>query len=435
VASLCLHIILILTLCAEKYALQRHYSSQYTRVLLFPTIWTSLWFLVGRFGPLGDFISLTAVLVNWADFSQVASLGGRALLDFLMAISGTVLFELSDFPFETLSCSALLVDSTVENYEQHSMTSRKRQWISLLLHPLSIYTVIIAAVFTYGGAVVNIRSGSFYQVGYPDYIPPTKPVGCVVGASDNFPDVQSNHDIWFNSSLQLSNAGAQLIIWSETTTIVKDLAEEELFLNRTQQFAKTHNVYLGVTYILQEPIEQNKFVLADKEGKIGINYNKAHPVPLVENQPAGVSQLQFMDTKEFGRIGAGICFDFNFADFIKQASTHKVDVMLQPSWTWGPIGTYHQQGNMLRAVENGFTLFRCVSQGVSGIFEPTLNSVMTQKVASNNEENYLFYLPIQKRRDTLYGYVGDGFGWICVLGSVALLVSVYRKTQQHQLII
>lgn len=60
-----------------------------------------------------------------------------------------------------------------------------------------------------------------------------------------------------------------------------------------------------------------------------------------ELQPAGPKVLQYVDTEEFGRIGAGICFDYNFPDFIKQASTYKVDVMLQPSWTWGKTKNYY----------------------------------------------------------------------------------------------
>lgn len=96
----------------------------------------------------------------------------------------------------------------------------------------------------------------------------------------------------------------------------------------------------------------------------------------------------------------------------------------------GPIGTYHEQSNILRAVENGFTLFRCVSQGVSGIFEPTLNSVFNQKVASLNIEKYMFYLPLQKRVATLYGYTGFGFSYLCLLSTAFILVFVARKNNR-----
>jgi apolipoprotein N-acyltransferase len=102
----------------------------------------------------------------------------------------------------------------------------------------------------------------------------------------------------------------------------------------------------------------------------------------------------------------------------------------------GPIGTHHQQGNVFRAVENGFTLFRCVSQGVSGVFEPTLNGIFNQKVASLNVEQYLFYLPLQKRITTLYGCIGDSFSYLCLIGSVTLLAFVYRhRRKQSQIML
>lgn len=230
--------------------------------------------------------------------------------------------------------------------------------------------------------------------------------------------------------------------------------EEFEFLERAKKFASIHKVYLGVTYAAVDPVGQNKLVFITKEGNIGIDYNKAYPVPGVvskisyllqtvfckisflylyfkETQPAGPSILQYVDTEEFGRIGGGICFDYNFPHFISQASSLKVDLMLQPSWTWGPIGTYHQQTNTLRAVENGFTLFRCVSQGVSGIYEPTLNGIFNQKVASINAEHYIFSLPLQKRVATLYGYIGDSFSFICLAFSAVLLLLTYHSNKRR----
>lgn len=50
--------------------------------------------------------------------------------------------------------------------------------------------------------------------------------------------------------------------------------------------------------------------------------------------------MPFVDTPEFGRVGAAICFDFNFPSFMLQASKNKIDLMLQASWTWGKL-TYN----------------------------------------------------------------------------------------------
>lgn len=82
-------------------------------------------------------------------------------------------------------------------------------------------------------------------------------------------------------------------------------------------------------------------------------------------------------------------------------------------------------------MENGFTLFRCVSQGVSGIYEPTLNGLFNQKVASNNIEQYIFNLPLQKRISTLYGYIGETFACISIIASVALLCNAYRYSKKQ----
>ena len=45
----------------------------------------------------------------------------------------------------------------------------------------------------------------------------------------------------------------------------------------------------------------------------------------------------------------------------------QVDLLLQPSWTWGAILTRHMEGDSVRAVENGFSIFRCSSEGESGV--------------------------------------------------------------------
>ncbi|KAL7328224.1 hypothetical protein PS15p_206527 [Mucor circinelloides] len=436
-ASMIIHLLLLVILFAERYVLSRSHCI-WTRVLLLPCLWTGLWMLNARYGPIGDYPSMSTAMVTWPDFAQIASLGGRPLIDFLVALFGTSILEIGSLPLQCLSShDGLLQDVSIsanansndigEESNQNTIPLRKRQYISLLVHPVTIFAGIMALVLTYGGARVNIHPGSFYQTSYPKYIPKTEQVGCVVGPGSDFPDLQTQQDIWFNHSTSLVEAGAKLIIWSELTTSVKDMDDEFDFLEKAKKFASVHKVYLGVTYAAVDPVGQNKFVFITKQGEIAIDYNKANPVPGVETQPAGPAKLQYVDTEEFGRVSGGICFDFNFPQFISQSSSLNVDLMLQPSWTWGPIGTYHQQTNTLRAVENGFTLFRCVSQGVSGIYEPTLNGVFNQKVASINVEHYLFSLPLQKRVATLYGYIGDSFSVLCLVFSAAILVSVYRK--------
>lgn len=76
-------------------------------------------------------------------------------------------------------------------------------------------------------------------------------------------------------------AGAKLVIWSELTANIQNEADEKDFIERAKRTAIKYNTYIGVTYALIEPVRKNKFVFVTKQGDIGIDYNKAHPVPMV----------------------------------------------------------------------------------------------------------------------------------------------------------
>lgn len=209
VASMLIHVLLLVVLFAEKYVLNRKHCIR-TRVLLFPCLWTGMWTLSSRYSAIGDYPSMSTALVTWPDFAQVASIGGRPLLDFLVALFGTSILEIGSLPLQCLSSNnELFQDSSIaaannnEDDNQNSIPLRKRQFISLLVHPVTIFSGIMALVLTYGGASVNIHTGSFYQTSYPQYIPKTEQVGCVVGPGSEFPNLQMQHDIWFNHSTSL----------------------------------------------------------------------------------------------------------------------------------------------------------------------------------------------------------------------------------------
>ena len=83
------------------------------------------------------------------------------------------------------------------------------------------------------------------------------------------------------------------------------------------------------------------------------------PRPIPSRRPAGPAHLPVAVTP-YGRLSGAICFDLDHPSYVRAAGAHRADLMLQPSWTWGSIGPRHFASDMLRAVENGFTLFRCL---------------------------------------------------------------------------
>ncbi len=110
-------------------------------------------------------------------------------------------------------------------------------------------------------------------------------------------------------------------------------------------------------------------------------------------------------------VGAAICFDYDFPSFIAQASRHDINLMLQPSWTWGPLYRQHLKQDRLRAVEQGFTLFRCGSGGISGGYSPS-GEVWGQKFISDSG-TLVVDIPLQDRIWTVYSAVGDVTGIAC----------------------
>ncbi|KAI7877063.1 carbon-nitrogen hydrolase [Lichtheimia hyalospora FSU 10163] len=393
------------------------------RILVFPCMWAGSWLLFTALAPFGDIYVYSNPVLGWSDLVQAtATIGGRPMIDFVLALGSTILLELK----HTWDVPVFIRD------EEDAGESISRP-IHLWKSPIALYATFVGLLLFYGGIQTSIYPGSFFQVGYPDYVPETVPVGCVVGPGNINQELQLQHEHWFNKTTKLAEAGAKMILWSEETAQVHDPEEESTLLQRGKDIAKEHSVYIALTYDLLGPIQQNKLVLITPQGDIGIDYIKAHPVPFVEPQPAGPNVLQFVDTPEFGRVGAAICFDLNFPSFMLQASKNKIDLMLQASWTWGPIGTYHSQGNALRAVENGFTMLRCGSQGLSGVFEPVSNGLFTQHLPSVNDNDYIFNLPLRKRRWTLYGFTGDVFGYVClVLGLGAAGHRLYQIIQERR---
>jgi apolipoprotein N-acyltransferase len=162
---------------------------------------------------------------------------------------------------------------------------------------------------------------------------------------------------------------------------------------------------------------------------------------------AGPDKIPTYDS-EYGKLAGSICFDMDFPTYIRQAGVQETgwyftaatryirdnawcaDIMLQPSWTWNAINSRHFTGDAVRTIENGFTLFRCSSNGESGIVSP-LGEIKARTYTGNNP-NYpaLFQLPLQHRQATMYTAVGFIFEWICLVASIFyyLMVLLPKET-------
>ncbi|CAI5993870.1 unnamed protein product [Closterium sp. NIES-65] len=167
----------------------------------------------------------------------------------------------------------------------------------------------------------------------------------------------------------------------------------------------------GEGHLIAPNFVVNTFALIDPSGAPILRYNKSHLFPSVEaNVQPGPGTLPVVDIP-LGRLSVAVWFDMQFPALICQGGRQQVDILLQPSWTWGtvavpqpwqtvlpllirlphfpstlailrvdillqPSWTWGAIGHMtfetdaVRAAENGLTLLRCSSIGVSGGVSP-----------------------------------------------------------------
>ena len=256
--------------------------------------------------------------------------------------------------------------------------------------------------------------------------------------------------LWERTAARIA-AGDDIVLWSETAVTVLGQDGERALLHRAAQYAANGTAYLGITYEVQPPAgpparpsqHLNVFALLrpghgdavnSSHGALAFRYVKKHPVPVVEGDfAAGTSSLQFEEAP-WGRTSAAICFDSDFPAALRVAGRHDTAFLLQTSQTWGArwFRERHAHGNALHAIENGYTLLRCGSDGVAGVFDAYGRTLAWAATGSEGSVALPFPRPAATR--TLYAHAGGWlFGWAClactVLAALAAALPEHRIAQ------
>jgi apolipoprotein N-acyltransferase len=271
-----------------------------------------------------------------------------------------------------------------------------------------------------------MQEGTLYQKNVSSQIQPLVPASCVFAQTAKRNTTEWN-DVWNNTARRVEALDA-FVLWAEEAVEVTDDADEDSLIAQAQELAvTTGRSYLGLAYYKKKHnanTATNHFTLITPQGDVAWNYRKAHPVPGVEDEVVpGPNHLPTHDSP-YGKLGGAICFDLDFPNFIRQAGSKRVDIFLQPSWTWNALSSRHFDGDALRAVENGFTLIRCSSDGESGVVSPS--GVFTTRMFTGHDPSVevAFTFPKSSRRTTMYTEVGFVFEWILLAPMCFFLVAV-----------
>ncbi len=226
-----------------------------------------------------------------------------------------------------------------------------------------------------------------------------------------------------------AKAGADLVVWAEANLSLTE-AEEDAWIGRARELAREHSIYLGMgaTVFRPETRErtQNTLVLVGPDGKVHWRFLKATRVPGSGNVK-GDGVLPSLDT-DFGRWSAAICFDLDFPRLIRQAGRMNADLLLAPSNDWTEVREMHLRMHIMRAIEQGFTLFRPTKDGISAAADPYGRVLARLDTEISPDKVMVANLPVAGVT-TVYSRIGDAFSWLSSAAFFGLLLRFRRLSK------
>jgi len=229
-------------------------------------------------------------------------------------------------------------------------------------------------------------------------------------------------------SQQEARAGAKIVVWPEASPVSASILQEDepALIQRAGALAREAGIYLdmGLAVFLPDagngPFLKDEAVLLDPTGHVVWTYEKSHLVPFGEQSEVvqGDGKVPLVDSP-YGRLANVICYDLDFPGTMRQAGQGGADLLLAPSDDFQAIDPSHAQKATFRAIENGFSLARESSQGLSMTVDYEGRVLAASDYFTTDQQVMVAYVPMHGVR-TIYATIGDLFAWLCIIGLVAL---------------
>ena len=250
--------------------------------------------------------------------------------------------------------------------------------------------------------------------------------------------IHSVNDSLFALSQRAVDKGAQIVTWSEGNGIGWT-SDEPALVRRGQQFAARDKVYLLMTLCLVHPGKitpgkkflENEAVFIGPDGQVLTIFHKNNPVPMVEASQPGNGRIPVIQTP-YGRVAVSICYDADQVKQMQQLGHQGVDLLLLPSGDWYAISPYHSYMAIYRGVENGCSIFREVSNGLSIATDYRGKPVGTRDWFRDGASWWMADLPVG-HVNTAYSRVGDALVFGCLIFvALSVVVLLFLRTRKSR---
>ncbi|MBI3250183.1 MAG: apolipoprotein N-acyltransferase [Deltaproteobacteria bacterium] len=305
---------------------------------------------------------------------------------------------------------------------------------------LGIGAMIIATLL-YG----QWRLSQIFAVGDP------LPIAVIQGAIDEQlrwkPEyIQANLDRYLSLTRTIAEAHPTLIFWPEYAIdfhLQLESRQREAIFQMTRDLGA--DLLVGGRYYGygESAMFFRNSVFLVHQGALAGRYDKVHLIPFAENNPLEFLLPQIRDQYEPGqrgrllstataRIGAFICFESVYPDFVREFVRQGAEVLANPSndaWLGSAAPARHQLDiASMRAIENRRYLVRPTTTGISAVIDP-YGRIVT--ASDYGVPAVLTATIFRSHAHTLYQRWGDAVTWIAVVWTLVCSLTRLKKSKEN----
>ncbi len=413
-------------------------SNHFFSTLFFPAAYVSLEFLNTKFGG-GVWWTVANSQITFGWLIQIASVAGLWAISFLVYWFASVsVWALTRFSTGEAYRHGLMIYTTVlisvlafGAYRYNSNYIEKRQHIKVAGLSVPVMNFLEKVYKDYCGKDVtvdpktSIASSKLQQVAQAEV--PFIETADSIKFKDGFGALQNANDSLFILSQRAADEGAKIIVWSEANAVVFKFDEEKL-IERGKKFASDNKVYLlmAVASLHSGKIApgkkflENQAVFIGPGGQILNVFHKNNPVPVAEASEPGNGIIPVVETP-YGRISTSICYDADFPSQMRQLGKNKTDLLLLPSGDWYAISPYHTYMAIFRGIENGNSILRQASGGLSVVSDYRGRIQSSFDYFKPGVKFWTAEIPVGHVQ-TIYNTIGDIFAYCCITLTVFYLL-------------
>lgn len=326
--------------------------------LIYPALWLAADFLLARFHPDGNVLSLAYTQATNLPILQLASLGGVYLINFILAL-----------PVVMVAC-----------------------WhIRPVLWPQLLSLALIAASYAYG----------FYRLESAPAPTTFLPVG--LAAIDNFisdtTPYQQIRAAYESHVARLAASGARVILLPEKIAIVN---ENNTWRDWGSRLASTHKVTLILSVAIRTPAGiRNIAWVFSPSGDLALTYDKQYLAP-PERGPYVAGHTNGFIQLDNTLAGVAICKDMHFARLALNYAHSNPAILFVPAWDFQLDAWYAARVTLTRGVESGYSIVRSSRDGMLTITDPYGRVLAASASAPLPGASFVAQVPVAPRLRTPY---------------------------------